>query len=135
VLDIFISFVCSCYNSSSALIVASPFEYITAYRSMLCHRSQLVWFRYLMILFSRLVDCRQFAHSFASARRRQSDLSASSSNWSQTIYIFSVISKLRYVMKSHVQFYSNKQVTATAALRFSSQAATSTYLEALKCRQ
>jgi len=30
---------------------------------------------------------------------------ASSSNWSQTIYICSVISKLRYVMKSHVQFY------------------------------
>jgi len=38
---------------------------------------------------------------------------ASFSNWSQTIYILSVILKLRYVTKSHIQFYSNKQVTHT----------------------
>lgn len=40
---------------STFLYVSSPLLYITAWRAMWAHRSQLVWFRYLYMLFSRYV--------------------------------------------------------------------------------
>ncbi|KAL3998504.1 GlcNAc-PI de-N-acetylase family protein [Acanthocheilonema viteae] len=40
---------------STFLYISSPLLYITAWRAMWAHRSQLVWFRYLYMLFSRYV--------------------------------------------------------------------------------
>lgn len=49
----------SLLDGSTHLAVSSPFDYIVSYRSMLEHKSQLVWFRYLYIVFSRymLINC------------------------------------------------------------------------------
>nr|CAB3264864.1 N-acetylglucosaminyl-phosphatidylinositol de-N-acetylase-like [Phallusia mammillata] len=55
VLDIFISLFYEWLDSDTTLIVASPADYYTAYNSMLKHQSQLVWFRKLFVIFSRLV--------------------------------------------------------------------------------
>ncbi|VDM95159.1 unnamed protein product [Thelazia callipaeda] len=40
---------------STFLYISSPFLYITSWRAMCAHRSQLVWFRYLYMFFSRYV--------------------------------------------------------------------------------
>ncbi|KHN77935.1 N-acetylglucosaminyl-phosphatidylinositol de-N-acetylase [Toxocara canis] len=40
---------------STFLYVSSPPAYVNAWRAMLCHSTQLLWFRYLYMLFSRYV--------------------------------------------------------------------------------
>ena len=46
-------------GSTQLTAVSSPFDYIVTYRSMLEHESQMVWFRYLYIVFSRymFINC------------------------------------------------------------------------------
>jgi N-acetylglucosaminylphosphatidylinositol deacetylase len=36
-------------------VVASPFQWVSGWKAMLRHKSQLVWFRWLYLLFSRLM--------------------------------------------------------------------------------
>uniref|UniRef100_A0A183DBV7 N-acetylglucosaminylphosphatidylinositol deacetylase n=1 Tax=Gongylonema pulchrum TaxID=637853 RepID=A0A183DBV7_9BILA len=40
---------------STFLYISSPSQYITTWRAMLAHRTQLRWFRYLYMLFSRYI--------------------------------------------------------------------------------
>jgi N-acetylglucosaminylphosphatidylinositol deacetylase len=54
IFDILMSFVTSLFSKSQGIVlVSTPFQLITAQKAMMKHGTQLVWFRYLYVLFSR----------------------------------------------------------------------------------
>lgn len=61
VVDLVPSLLVSKMTSSGAkLILASPAGYFQGYKSMLCHASQLVWFRRLFVILSRYMFINNF---------------------------------------------------------------------------